>query len=70
MTADKANDKSKVHAARSDANATKRVKERVQSQDPRACVDEKAAPGKSPDQQRRESRLEVGRPKDSGRCGA
>jgi hypothetical protein len=45
------------------------VKEKVQSQDPNACVDETQA-GKSPDQQRRDSRLEVGRPKDSGRCGA
>ena len=53
-----------------DPRAAERVKERVQSQDPRACVDEEAAPGQSSDQQRRESRLEVGRPKDSGRCGA
>jgi hypothetical protein len=62
--------KSKAPTAQPDRRATERVKERVQSQDPRACVDEKAAPGKSPDRQRRESRLELGRPKDSGRCGA
>lgn len=62
--------KSKARKAEPDPRAAERVKERVQSQDPRACVDENAAPGKSPDQQRRESRLEVGRPKDSGRCGA
>ncbi len=66
MTADKA----KAPTAPSDSDKSRRVKERVQSQDPRACVDDEAAPGKSPDQQRRESRLEVGRPKDSGRCGA
>lgn len=47
-----------------------RVKDRVQSQDPGACTEEGAAPGKSPDQQRRDSPLEAGRPKDSGRCGA
>jgi hypothetical protein len=62
--------KAKAPTARSDSDKSRRVKERVQSQDPRACVDEEAAAGKSPDQQRRESRLEVGRPKDSGRCGA
>jgi hypothetical protein len=45
------------------------VKEKVQSQDPTACVDENQT-GKSPDRQRRESGLEKGRPKDSGRCGA
>jgi hypothetical protein len=45
------------------------VKDKVQSQDPTACVDEGQA-GKSPDKQREESRLEIGRPKDSGRCGA
>jgi hypothetical protein len=63
-------DKTKAPAAPAETDRTKRVKERVQSQDPRACVDDGAAPGKSPDQQRRESRLELGRPKDSGRCGA
>jgi hypothetical protein len=47
-----------------------RVKKRVQAQDPAAWSDAGAAPGKSPDQQRRDSPLEAGRPKDSGRCGA
>jgi hypothetical protein len=45
------------------------VKEKVQSGDPTACVDEGQS-GKSRDKQREDSRLEVGRPKDSGRCGA
>lgn len=63
-------EKSKAPAVQPDPRTTERVKRRVQSQDPRACVDEQAAPGKSPDQQRRDSRLEVARPKDSGRCGA
>jgi hypothetical protein len=62
--------KSKLPNAQPDPRAAERVKERVQSQDPGACVDENVAPGKSPDQQRQESRLEIGRPKDSGRCGA
>lgn len=48
-----------------------RVQKRTEEQRPTARVNEGAAtPGKSPDQQRRDSRLELGRPKDSGRCGA
>lgn len=60
----------KLHKPETERSRERARKTRVQEGDPHACWDEtETDSGKSPEQQRRDSKLEAGRPKDTGRCG-